>query len=382
MTYKVVKDFPHEIIYKKGETCISIYQPTHRNSPDNAADIIVYKNLLRKFEDALGAKYKEQEPLKILESLYEIRDDKKFWINTLDGLAVLATKDECIVYLLESPVETLGVISEKFHIKPLIRYFQSDSKYQLLGIRRNNFSLFEGTKYGLREIEIPADIPRTIEDVLGEEFTEDAVVGRAMTGSASGVAAYHGRGGKKDEMGKDIEKYFRYIDKTVLENFSKVSKLPLILVSLDEYQTEFKRISNNPYLLAEGIKSPVEALGLNQLRDRAWEIMDKVNIGKVERLKATFNNGMSTLMSTDDLKLIGKGAADGRIKTIMVETGRIINGTFDEATGAIDLEGAQADSEDLLESIVSKVLSDRGEVVVLTKDEMPSDSGAAAIFRY
>ena len=87
-------------------------------------------------------------------------------------------------------------------------------------------------------------------------------------------------------------------------------------------------------------------------------------------------------MSTDDLKLIGKAGADGRIKTIMVESGRIINGTFDEATGAIDLEGAQADTEDLLESIVSKVLSDRGEVVVLAKDDMPSDSGAAAIFRY
>ncbi len=34
--------------------CISLYQPTHRNHPDNQQDPIRYRNLLREMESSLG----------------------------------------------------------------------------------------------------------------------------------------------------------------------------------------------------------------------------------------------------------------------------------------------------------------------------------------
>lgn len=77
---------------------------------------------------------------------------------------------------------------------------------------------------------------------------------------------YYGQDGVKQEINKDTEKYFRYVDSFVFENYSKTSKLPLILVSLKEYHSEFKRLSNNPYLLKDGIGKSIESLDLHEIQ--------------------------------------------------------------------------------------------------------------------
>lgn len=374
MAYKIIKEFPNDIIYKKGETCVSLYQETHRHSPDNAADIIVFKNLLKKVEEDLKDKNGDRES--ILKQLSELRDDKMFWLNTLDGLAVLVNKSECLVYLLEMKLENQVIVSDKFHIKPLIKYFQANQKYQVLGINRNSIKVFEGDKFGIKETEISKEIPKTIEEALGEEIVSKATVSRS--GGSSGTA-FHGTGGRKDEIDKDTEKFFRVVDKAVTENISKNSKLPLILVSLDEYQTEFKKISNNPYLVKEGLKVSLESFSPSVMKDKIWEIIDRENQEKVSKNIEEFNNGLSTISSTDNLERIAKAAVENRIKTIMVEQNRVIQGALDSESGEILLD---KENSDLLESLVSHVMAGGGEIVVLPKDKMPSDTGAAAIFRY
>jgi hypothetical protein len=79
---------------------------------------------------------------------------------------------------------------------------------------------------------------------------------------------YHGHGGKRDEIEKDIEKFFIYVGRFVLENYSKPSKLPLILVSLKENHNIFKKISHNPYLIEEGIKGSYDSFEIEQLTER------------------------------------------------------------------------------------------------------------------
>ena len=141
-------------------------------------------------------------------------------------------------------------------------------KYQLLGLSRNEFPLYQGNRYGYQEIELKPGTPRTMIEVLGEEHT-DAYQAHGLSGEAGGTGMYYGHGGKKPEIDKDTEKFFRYVDRFVLENYSKSSKLPLILVSLKEYHALFKHISHNPYLLEQGIDSSYESLETEQLTEKA-----------------------------------------------------------------------------------------------------------------
>ena len=75
-------------------------------------------------------------------------EDRTFWNNTTDGLAILANEDKCIIYKLQLPVKELSAVGERFHIKPLLRYFQSADRYHLLGLDRQQFVLYEGNRYG------------------------------------------------------------------------------------------------------------------------------------------------------------------------------------------------------------------------------------------
>lgn len=235
MLYEITDIFPNDIMYEEEGSFISLYQPTHRKRPDNEQDIIRFKNLVQRIENSLKQKYPKREIPELLKPLKQLAENKLFWNNTTDGLAILANRNKCVVYKLERPLEELSVVADSWYIKPLIRAFQSASKYHLLGLNRKEFTLYEGNRYGFKKIEIDLGTPRTIKEVLGDEYSEPYLSQGTYAGA--GKAMYHGHGGKKDKVAKDTEKYFRYVDKFILDTYSNPTKIPLILVSLDEHQS-------------------------------------------------------------------------------------------------------------------------------------------------
>ena len=226
--------------------CISLYQPTHRANPDNLQDPIRYKNLVRDIERSLREKYRgEVRPL--LERFRSLADDYDFWTHQRDGLAIVASADTFEVFRLQRPVKELAVVADSFHLKPLLRMVQSADRYQVLCLDRHEATLFEGNRDALDEVDA-GDMPTTITAALGEELTDPQ---RRIAYNAE-PAVFHGQGGKKDEVDKDTERFFRVIDREVLDRFSRPSGLPLILAALPEYHAEFRRVSRNPFLEKDG----------------------------------------------------------------------------------------------------------------------------------
>jgi len=363
--YEIVKDFPDAIIFEEEGPFISLYQPTHRHSPGSKQDPIVFKNLIKVIENSLKQKYKMRDINSIMKPFYEIKNDKSFWNNTLDGLAILASPNKCIVYRLPRPVQELAIVTDSHHIKPLIRHFQSADKYQLLGLSRSEFALYEGNRYGFEKIEMTPETPRTVEEVLGEELTEPHQTHRS-SGGVGGSSVYHGHGGKRDEVDKDIEKFFRYVDKFVLENYSKLSKSPLILVSLAEYHTIFKKISRNPYLMEEGVKDSYDSFDMNQLKENAWKIIEPTYLEKTKILVDSYEQARADSLGSDDLTQVTKAALEKRVGMLLIDDNSLITGEYG----------------DVLDNLAGLVFKSRGEVVVLPTERMPSDTGVAGTYRY
>lgn len=380
--YRISKDFPDDIIFSEAKTCISLYQTTHRFSPENQKDAIVFKHLLRQLEDSLEPCLSKDDLKSIMEPLNELKEDVPFWHNTMDGIAILANQDDCVVYLLNSPVEDIAVVGESFLLKPLIRYYQSAHPYHLLGLSSTSFSFYEGNRYGIKELEIDADIPRSMEEVLGEEHPEGFLT-HGRYGGNDGVATFHGHGGRKDAIDKDIEKFFRYVDHTVLERYSKPMKLPLILVSLTEHQSMFRKISSNSYLVADGIDVSYESLDLNQLADQAWELMEPIYQEKELESVDRYQNAKSNHTGSDRRIDVARAAFEGRIATLLVEAEKSIPGKFNTESGKLEFGSTEnPEREDLIDQIVNAVWKNKGEVIVLPMSRMPSETGLAAIFRF
>ncbi len=172
MLYDIANRFPEDMITDKDGPLISLYQPTHKASPDNKQNAIVFKNLIRDIEKSLEALDYFDAADTIMKPLLALKDDKEFWNHSSEGIAVFATEKRCIVYRLDSPVKELALVAKTFHIVPLLKAFQSNEHYLLLGLSKENFSLFKGNKKGFSPIEIDKEFPRTLHEVLGFEKTE------------------------------------------------------------------------------------------------------------------------------------------------------------------------------------------------------------------
>ena len=133
MKYKIVESFPNEFFNNKKAPFISIYQKTSRYVEDNKHDALVFKNLVKDIRSSLEEKYSKKEIKDVIDMFLKIENDSSFWRLTLDSIAIFATLDECIIYNLKKPITTLAVVADSFHIKPLIKYFQFQQKYQQIG---------------------------------------------------------------------------------------------------------------------------------------------------------------------------------------------------------------------------------------------------------
>lgn len=382
MLYEIINEFPHDIIYETEGPFISLYQPTHRHNPENQQDPIRFKNLIRDIENSLKQKYDKELIAKIMKPFNAIAEDNTFWNYTNDGLAILASKDQCVVYKLSRTVEEIAVVANSFHIKPLIRVFQSADRFYLLGLNRKEFKLYEGTRYGVEEVVFDEDTPTTVSEVLGDQFT-DSYLNPSAYGGAGGTPMFHGHGGRKDEIDIDTERFFRYVDRFVMENYTKPADLPLVLVSLDEYHGIFKDISHNPLLMEDGVKTAFDTMSLDDLKEQSWKVMEPVYVEKTKKLVDRFEFERSKFFGSDDVAQVVKAAVENRVDTLLIESERVLPGSINKETG--QLEEGQLDDprvDDMLDDLVELVLGSGGHVVLLPKERMPSTTGVAAIYRY
>lgn len=362
--------------------CISLYQPTHRSWPERRQDSIRFRNLLSDVQESLHKRYDSAEIESLLEPFAALAKDEEFWTCTLDGLAVLAAPEIFRVYRLQRPVPELAVVADSFHTKPLLRILQSADRFQILGVTRDRIRLFQANRDAVDEIEPASGVPRTLTDALGEEVTDPRLTVSSY-GGAEGPAMRHGHGGRKDQVELDAERFFRAVDTAVMEEHSKVSELPLLLVALGENQGIFRRVSRNPRLMKDGIDANPDALPPDELRARAWNIVEPHYLSRLHGFVDRFQERRGKGLGTDDIEQAAEAAVAGRVETLLVEAERQLPGRIDTATGSVrrgDLKDPEVD--DVLDDLAALAVEQGGEVVIVPSERMPTDTGLAAIYRY
>ena len=131
---------------------------------------------------------------------------------------------------------------------------------------------------------------------------------------------HHGHGGKTGR-GADIdaERFFRAVDRAVLEHHSRPSGLPLILAALPEHHHLFHQVSHNPFLMAEGLTINPDALPIDELRERAWQVVEPQYQARLAALADEFAVAKSKGLGSDDLAQVAQAAAAGRVATLLIE---------------------------------------------------------------
>lgn len=382
------RDTLSQLLAKRDAPCLSLYQPTHRSFPERQQDPIRFKHLVRQLEESLKQQGRADQAKSLLKPFQDLIDDPDFWNANRDGLAVFGAKDYFEVFRLQRSVPELAVANDRMHLKPLLRIAQSADRYQILAITLDSVRLFEGNRDSVDEVVLGDGVPKTVEEALGREMTE-----KGQTGFPQGFGRASERGdpmqvesggaGRQDEIDRDRDRFFREVDRAILEHHSRRSKLPLILAALPEHQFHFRKHSHNSFLLAEGIESDVSLLSRDELRQKSWMVMQPRYIKRLEGFINQYGESHGQGLATDQLEQIGQATLEGRVATLLVEAERQIPGVADQQQGkALPVADDTATTPDLLDELTIWTLEQGGEVISVPTERMPTESGAAAIYRF
>lgn len=377
------RDYRAVLLANHEPPCLSLYQATHRAHPDKQQDPIRFRNLVRELEGSLQRKFTEQQTAAILSPFHELAGDAAFWNRPLDGLAVFATADLFKVYRLQREAPELAIVAESFHTKPLMRVLQSADTYRVLGINRAEARLYEGNRYSLDEVELPSGFPRTLADVAGDQDGEPERANRVYGPAGAGQTTRHGTDVRQDLLDNETERFFRSVDDAVLEHYSQPAGTPLLLAALPEHHHLFRAVSRNPALLPAGVDAYPATLANDQLRERAWQLVLPYYLERLNALVEQFGAASAKGLAAGDVSDIARASTAGRVATLLIEADRFVPGRFDPSSGAIDFAPLDDPGvDDLLDDLGEYALRNGGDVVIVPREKMPTDTGIAAIYRY
>jgi hypothetical protein len=376
-----------EIASFEGRPCLSLYQPTHRCHPDNQQDPIRFRHLVKALETSLRQQHAVDAAKALVEPFEALAQDHDFWNHTLDGLAVLGAPGLFRVFLMQRQATEwaeLAVVADSFHTKPLRQFLQSAGRYQVLALSLHKVQLFEGDRNALDAVALAPGVPRTMTAALGDERTKPHSTVSSYGGIGVGHGPmHHGQGGRKDEIDGDAQRFFRAVDRAVLEHHSRPSGLPLMLAALPEHHHLFGQVSHNPFLMASGLMVDPQGLTQDELRQRAWDVAAPQQRAQQAAWSDAYAVAAAKGLGSEDLSQVAHAAVAGRVATLLIEAERELPGRIDGSTGRIDpAELGNPRVDDVLDDLGALVEKMGGEVHVLPAERMPCRTGVAASFRH
>jgi len=271
------------------------------------------------------------------------------------------------------PTSPLAEVADTFHVKPLIRALQVAERYQILCVSPRRVRLFEGDPYTLNEIKLSPRIPTSVDDPIARESPGNATA--AQTGQPSAPAG-----------AVSVDRFFRMVDQAIWDHHSRAARLPMIVCADVQHLSEFLTNSKNENVL----KTKDQAIALNpdaatpqRLMQEAARILRPRVEQELRQLKDAYHAAKARHLGSDELIQVAEAAATGRIGTLLIDADKSIPGILHRHSGLIepaDLSNPKAD--DILDDLAEMVLRKDGQVFVIPPDQMPTDAGVAAVFRY
>ena len=385
----LTRDDLRTLIGKQDGLCVSIYMPTHRMGREVQQDPIRLKNLLGKVQDRVVAGGAcAPEARELLEPAEMLLHDGLFWQHQSDGLALFVSPEMFKHYCLPFDFEELVVITDRFHIKPLLPLLSGDGRFYVLALSQNEVRLLQGTRYSVSEVDLE-DVPESLTEALRYNDPEKRLQFHTGTRTPGGKgerpAIFHGHGVASADDPKDyILRYFHQVAGG-LRDLLRDGEAPLVLAGVDYLLPIYKEANSYPHLVDEGIEGSPEEMSAAELHGQAWAIVHPLFLSAQQEAAAQYRQlaGTGSGQASRNLEEVVPAAYHGRVETLFVAVGLQQWGAFDPATNAVHLhERAEPGDEDLLDLAAVHTLLNRGTVYAIEPEKVPDEAPLAAVLRY
>ncbi|GAX39634.1 hypothetical protein NIES4075_05900 [Tolypothrix sp. NIES-4075] len=378
------------LVENSQQPCVSLYMPMQKAGPEVRQNPIRFKNLIREAEARLDTmESRHTEAVDFLQPAKEL-DTAEFWENQDHGLVIFVSPNVFRYYQLPMEFQELVVVSDQFHLKPLLHLVNNDGRFYVLALSQKDVKFFEGTRYSIKEVEVK-NMPKSLDEAL--QYDETASYGQFRIATSKGgtsnsfsqPGSFHGQGSPdRDEHQKDILQFFHAIDAPLHEKLRN-QKAPLVLAGVEYLHPIYREANTYPHLVEEGITRRPEIFQAEELHEDAWQIVEPMFSQAQKDAMELYQQlaGEGTGKASSDIKEIISAAYYQRVDSLFVPVGQQIWGKFDPENMSVDLHPEpEPDDEDMLDFAAIHTLLNSGTVYTVEPEKVPNGAHAAAIFRY
>jgi hypothetical protein len=366
--------------------CISVYMPTKswQTLQAVAEDKTRFRNLTAAVEDLLVARgVRSTTAADLVARLHEQTENPHVWREAQRGLALFLSPALMRMFSLPEPPPERAIVGDRFYLKPLLSHLGRSGPFYILAVSENSTKLLAGDRYRLDELEVPG-LPKCLDEALNIDTTREAVsvTTTGGRGLARRSAVFHGQGGARTHHKADLEAYFRQIDQALAPTL-KGANVPLIFAGVSYLYPLYRAINKYPYLLGECIAGNTDLYSQDELRQRAWGLVEPFYARSREMAAARFVRFHGTGRASDNVNELVWAAGDGLIESLFVAIDGEQWGVIDGERRTIEpAEANQPRAEELLDNIAVQTYRNRGMVYLVNRSQVPGRELAAAVYRY
>lgn len=373
---------------KSQDLCVSIFMPTQHAGPPVRQNLIRFKNLLQEAEERLiESGVRSQDARELLEPAQEL-DNEDFWRHQSDGIAVFLAPKVFRYYRLPLSFEELVVVTDRFHLKPLLPLFSGDGQFYLLALSQHAVRLLQGTRYNVSEVNLQ-NVPQSLAEALRYDDTGKPTQFRASTsrGGASSpsvqAGTFHGQGSPEtDDPNASILEYFHQVDHGLRELLGD-QQAPLVLAGVEYLFPLYQKANTYPHLIESGLTGNPELQSPEELHSQAWAIVEPYFLKAQQEATDRYQELVGSGQASNDLQEVVSAAIYGRVDSLFVATGVEKWGIFNSGANTVQLhENEEPGDEDLLDLAAVKTFLNSGNVYAVEPEKVPGGEPLAAVFRY
>lgn len=353
----------------RADACVSIYLETTPLTQASDASRIELGNMAKQAREQLEAMGLDKRRLAaLMEHFDDLADDDEAWRVQANSLAVFATPDTLRTFRLANRLSPSVSVSDRFHLKPLLRAITFSNSAFVLALSEN----------AVRLVEIHADLPAGTVKVDGLPKDAASAVGKSTLNDRSPSGRIHGAEGQNVR----LRQYARQVD-AALRSVLAGREIPLILAATGRLAPLYRSVNSYPHLLPDGIETSPDRISDADLATAARPVLDAANAAELSALKALYESHASDGRATSDASDCARAATYGAIETLLVDIDAVVPGVVDEQTGAITFaEKADGTNYGVIDEIAGRALVSGARVLGVRKADLPGTGDLAAILRY
>lgn len=352
----------------RAQPTVSIYLRTTPVTQDAQADRVELKNLLKAAVAEMEAFDTPKRSIwPIEEAVTGLIDDDAFWVNQANSLAIFASGERLITFRLPNKLTNMVEVSDRAHLKPLLRAVTFPHHAWVLAISIGACRLIEvSADLAPHEVSVPR-LPRDFNEALGKRsHLEQGAMGRTDAMSESAL----------------LNRYARTVDAALRPVLSGHER-PLIVAASEPLASIFRAASSYPHIAERTIAGSADHTPDHELAAAARGVLDAIYAERIAALGALYAARENQGRATADIAMAARAATFGAIDTLIVDMDAVTPGTVAEEDGAVTFADApSAGSYGIVDEIARRALNSGATIVAAREGDIPGGGSLAAILRY